>query len=185
MNLLLIMKAITYAADAHKRQKRKFGGDPYVNHLLRVGEKAAQAGLSSEAVAAGVLHDVVEDTSVTKELLAQSFSPRVVTLVMLLTKSWEDDAPEEAIHELKLKYYEEIKKDTEAIELKILDRADNIRDAASCLPLAIRWARNYLRKTELEFPDLVALSKNDIVKKHYQESLRLLQDSLQRFDCAD
>jgi GTP pyrophosphokinase len=113
----LIMRAAAYAAEAHVKQKRKQGDSPYINHPLRVGHQAVQAGLSAEAVAAALLHDVVEDTPRTLADIQRAFPARVAALVDLMTQWWPDDAPQELKRTEKPKYYGAILKDPEAIAI--------------------------------------------------------------------
>src|SRR4051812_27242707 len=128
MNIGLVMKAAAFAANAHAPQRRKTGDQPYINHLIRVARTAADAGLSQEAIAAALLHDTVEDTPVTLEGLSREFPDRVVHLVKLLTQWWPDDASREVKQREIPKYHKAILTDQEAIEIKLLDRADNLLD---------------------------------------------------------
>lgn len=64
------------AADAHKDQKRK-SGEPYIIHPLCVAIILADLELDKESIAAGLLHDVVEDTVMTEEELTEEFGPEV------------------------------------------------------------------------------------------------------------
>ena len=65
-NLDLIKKAYFYAKEKHEGQFRK-SGDPYIQHPLEVAYYLATLHSSPETVCAGLLHDVLEDTAVTKE----------------------------------------------------------------------------------------------------------------------
>ena len=67
-DISLIEKAYRVAADAHKDQKRK-SGEPYIIHPLCVAIILADLELDKESIAAGLLHDVVEDTVMTEEEL--------------------------------------------------------------------------------------------------------------------
>jgi GTP pyrophosphokinase len=174
----LILKAAAVAAEAHAEQKRKVSGDPYINHLIRVAFDASTAGLSDEAIAAAFLHDVVEDTHVSFDELSLQFAPRVVTLVRLLTKWWPDDADKELKRSEKPKYYGAILNDQEAIELKLLDRADNLRDMANMLPKAKKWAERYFEKTEDELTPLQQLSTNKKAQEIYTRALNQLRKKL-------
>ena len=79
----LFSKAIALASKAHEGQKRK-NGEPYFNHLQRVAKHAGE--FSETARVIGMLHDIVEDTSVTFHGLADlGFPGNIVTGVYLLT----------------------------------------------------------------------------------------------------
>ena len=68
-DISLIEKAYKTAADAHKEQVRK-SGEPYIIHPLCVAIILADLELDKETIAAGLLHDVVEDTIITDEEIA-------------------------------------------------------------------------------------------------------------------
>ena len=74
-DISLIEKAYRVAADAHKDQKRK-SGEPYIIHPLCVAIILADLELDKESIAAGLLHDVVEDTVMTEEELTEEFGRR-------------------------------------------------------------------------------------------------------------
>ncbi len=81
----LIQRAYRVAEKAHTGQKR-VSGDPYINHLLAVAAILAEYSMPAEVVAAGLLHDTIEDTSITAEDLQRDFSNGVVSLVQGVTK---------------------------------------------------------------------------------------------------
>src|SRR6266849_627996 len=83
-----ILAAARFAAAKHASQKRKGeAGEPYVNHLLEVAELIASSSqvLDTELVMAGLLHDTIEDTGVTREELEQLFGNDVASLVVEVT----------------------------------------------------------------------------------------------------
>lgn len=180
MDIELITRAAAFAAEAHKHQKRKASPEPYVNHVLRVAHMAVKAGLSAEAAAAAMLHDVVEDTEVTQAEIAAAFPPRVADLVDRLTKWWPDDADAQTKAEGKPRYYGRILEDAEATDIKLLDRADNLMDMVRMLPKARGWAERYLRKTEKEIRPMLEASRNEVAKRAYEEALRRLKAALAR-----
>ena len=77
----IIDQAIIFAAIAHKDQTRKSTNIPYVSHPFAVGMILQKAKCSDEVVAAGILHDTLEDTSTTYEELAEEFGTKVAQLV--------------------------------------------------------------------------------------------------------
>ena len=86
--LRLISEAADLAAHRHNGMARKGrGNEPYINHLAEVANLLAAAtdGADAELVAAGWLHDTVEDTNTTREELAQKFGARVAALVVEVT----------------------------------------------------------------------------------------------------
>lgn len=79
--------AILFAAESHSGQLRKDGSTPYVNHPLEVMHLLAHAGnvIDEDVLVAAVLHDVVEDTTVTVLEIADRFGARVAKIVSELT----------------------------------------------------------------------------------------------------
>jgi GTP diphosphokinase / guanosine-3',5'-bis(diphosphate) 3'-diphosphatase len=86
--LVLISCAADFAAERHKEQRRKGAGQvPYANHLAEVARllAAATKGSDAELIAAGWLHDTVEDTATSHEELVSTFGDDVASLVMEVT----------------------------------------------------------------------------------------------------
>lgn len=173
-----ILKAAAFAAAAHIHQRRKGLDEPYINHPIRVARHAQVCGLSPEAMVAALLHDVVEDTPVTLEAIQAEFPARIAELVQLLTKWWPDDADPELKRREKPKFYGALLQDQEAIEVKLLDRADNLDDMVRMVPRARAWAERYLKKTESELAPVLEASKNPRVQETYRRSLTTLKRAL-------
>src|ERR1700760_3932550 len=86
--LRLVSEAAELAARRHNGMARKGrGNEPYINHLAEVANllSAATEGADAELIAAGWLHDTIEDTETTREELARKFSERVAALVVECT----------------------------------------------------------------------------------------------------
>ena len=86
--LCMVSEAAELAARRHNGMARKGrGNEPYINHLAEVANLLAQVtdGADAELVAAGWLHDTIEDTETTRAELAQKFSERVAALVVECT----------------------------------------------------------------------------------------------------
>src|SRR5574342_1392675 len=81
----LIQRAYRVAEDAHRGQKRH-SGEPYINHCLAVASILADLRVPPEVVAAGLLHDTVEDTTVTLNDIRRDFGPTIAILVDGVTK---------------------------------------------------------------------------------------------------
>ena len=96
-DISLIEKAYQAAVEAHKDQKRK-SGEPYIIHPLNVALILAELELDKESIAAGLLHDVLEDTVMNYEDLRRNFGDDVAALVDGVTKltqtDWNMDATE-------------------------------------------------------------------------------------------
>ena len=86
--LRMVSEAAELAARRHNGMARKGrGNEPYINHLAEVANllSTATEGADAELVAAGWLHDTIEDTETTREELARRFSDRVASLVVECT----------------------------------------------------------------------------------------------------
>jgi GTP diphosphokinase / guanosine-3',5'-bis(diphosphate) 3'-diphosphatase len=81
----LIQRAYRVAEEAHHEQKRH-SGEPYINHCLAVASILADLRVPAEVVAAGLLHDTVEDTTVTLKDLKRDFNDDIASLVDGVTK---------------------------------------------------------------------------------------------------
>ena len=162
------------------RKKKNTTQEPYINHLIRVAHKVADADFDENVIAAAFLHDVVEDTDTGIEDLEGRFPPRVVELVRLLTQWWPDDASAEVKAEEVPKYYEAILQDMDAIALKLFDRADNLNDMADTISLAPKWAERYLKKSLNEMAPL--LQKTNCLKAQVacKQALEKLQKAVNR-----
>lgn len=113
---LALERAISLAVSAHSGQVDK-AGKIYVLHCLRVMNSVLELGMDEASSCAAVLHDIVEDTPVTLEELAeQGFSARVVELVDFLTRR-KDETHQQ--------YLERLKPDSDARNIKLVDVRDN------------------------------------------------------------
>ena len=128
-DLSLIEKAYQVAADAHKDQKRK-SGEPYIIHPLCVGIILADLEMDKETIAAGLLHDVVEDTVMTYDEIKDEFGEEVAQLVDGVTKlgqlSYSADKVEVQAENLR-KMFLAMAKDIRVIIIKLADRLHNMR----------------------------------------------------------
>ncbi|MDA9507327.1 phosphohydrolase [Bradyrhizobium sp. CCBAU 11386] len=121
----LISEAAELAARRHNGMARKGrGNEPYINHLAEVANLLARAtdGGDAELVAAGWLHDAIEDTETTREELAQRFSDRVAFLVVECT----DDMSLPKAERRRRQVVDAPKKSADAKLIKIADKISNI-----------------------------------------------------------
>lgn len=127
-NLDLIERAYAFAEEKHAGQFRK-SGEPYIVHIIHVGYILADLGMSPTTIAAGLLHDVIEDTGVTKEELASLFSEEIATLVESVTKigniEFKDEKEYLAANHRKI--FIAMAKDVRVIFIKLVDRLHNMR----------------------------------------------------------
>lgn len=84
-DVALVTKAYEFAQKAHEGQKR-YSGEPYFIHIAHVGWSIAEIGMDAQTIAAGLLHDTVEDAHVSEDTIEQEFGTDVRTLVHGVTK---------------------------------------------------------------------------------------------------
>ena len=125
----LIEKAYKLAVEAHGDQRRK-SGEPYIIHPLWVAIILADLEMDKETIAAGMLHDVVEDTKFTEEDIRKEFGAEVALLVDGVTKlgrlSYSSDKLEVQAENLR-KMFLAMAKDIRVIIIKLADRLHNMR----------------------------------------------------------
>ena len=125
---LVINKAYNYALKAHANQQR-VSGDSYIIHPLGVAIILAELELDPVTIVAGLLHDVLEDTSVQYEELEKEFGEEVAYLVNGVTKlsRIEFHSKEEQQAESLRKMFVAMAKDIRVILIKLADRTHNMR----------------------------------------------------------
>jgi len=130
----LIERAYELAEVAHSDQKRA-SGEPYIQHSLTVAQILADLRLDSATIAAGLLHDVVEDSVVTVEDLRQDFGDEVANLVDGVTKLGQidklsqltrKDLQDEEAESLR-KMFLAMADDVRVVLIKLADRLHNMR----------------------------------------------------------
>ncbi len=138
--LLLIARAADFAARAHVTQRRKGDAqEPYINHLAEVALLLTQATSGGDAVlvAAGWLHDTLEDTDAEREELEILFGPVVAAIVAEVT----DDKSLLKTERKRLQVETTPHKSPQARLLKIADKTSNLRAIASSPPSGWDFAR--------------------------------------------
>lgn len=128
VNIPLIRKAYEFSNNAHHGQLRK-SGEPYVEHCLEVAFILAEQHMDSTTIAAGLVHDVVEDTDVTIEDLRKEFDDEIADLVDGVTKlgAMKYGSREEQQVEYFRKMLLSMAKDIRVILMKLADRLHNMR----------------------------------------------------------
>ena len=124
----LLRRAYVFSALEHKGQVRH-SGEPYLVHPLEVADFLADMKLDAVAVAAGLLHDVVEDTLTTPERIAELFGPEIAHVVEGVTKigaipfSSSEERQAESFRKMLLAMVDDIR----VILVKLADRLHNMR----------------------------------------------------------
>lgn len=127
-NLDLITRAYEYASEKHKDQFRK-SGEPYVIHVLNVGYILATLHGGPQTIAAGILHDTIEDCEVDIDEFKELFGEEVYLLVDGVTKigniKFKDEKEYQAENHRKI--FIAMAKDVRVILIKLVDRLHNMR----------------------------------------------------------
>ena len=132
-DISMIEKAYKIAKQAHEGQKRK-SGEPYIIHPLWVGIILADLEMDKETIVAGILHDAVEDTVMTRDDIEREFGAEVALLVEGVTKlgqlSYSKDVDKMELQAENLrKMFLAMSKDIRVIIVKLADRLHNMRTA--------------------------------------------------------
>ena len=134
-DLGIIRDAWQFCLQQHTGQKRA-SGEPYVIHPLEVGQILAEMKMDATAIAAGLLHDAVEDTPVTSPEIARRFGPQVAHIVEGVTKldrikfANKEDHQAENIRKMLLAMVTDIR----VVIIKMADRLHNMRTLAHLRP---------------------------------------------------
>lgn len=120
----MLEKALEFATKAHRNQKRKVFGEPYIVHPIAVSKILKEAGFREEVVISALLHDVVEDTNVTIEEIKANFGEEVTRLVASHTENKKWSWRQRKVHTI-----ETVK--NSSLEVKALIAADKLDNLQS------------------------------------------------------
>nr|WP_328285804.1 RelA/SpoT family protein [Methylotuvimicrobium buryatense] len=198
-----ICRAYQYGAEAHAGQFRK-SGEAYICHPIAVAISLAEMRMDAKGIMAALLHDVIEDTHVSKEDLGRLFSMEVAELVDGVTKLSKIDSKSraEAQAENVRKMFLAMTKDLRVIMVKLADRLHNMQTLGSMppekkrriaretldiyAPIANRLGMNHIRH-QLEslgfkalYPGRHAVLKNAVKKArgNRREIVEIIQNSI-------
>ena len=139
-----LLAALKFSADKHRRQKRKDGESPYINHPIDVSEILVRiAGVrDTETIVAALLHDTVEDTHTTEDELTRHFGADICSLVMECT----DDKSLPKAERKRLQIVNASHKSPRARLIKIADKICNVLDVSNTPPAdwTLERRRDYL-----------------------------------------
>jgi GTP pyrophosphokinase len=125
-DIALIERAHAAAERAHEGQQRK-SGEPYITHPIAVAQILAELGIGAKTLAAALLHDTVEDTAYTLDLVRHNFGDEVAMLVDGVTKldklKYGDTAQAETVRKMVVA----MSKDIRVLVIKLADRLHNAR----------------------------------------------------------
>ena len=131
--LALILKAAEFAADRHRRQRRKdVHATPYINHPLALARLLSNEGgvEDPEILAAALLHDTIEDTETTAAELSEAFGERVASIVLEVS----DDKSLSHEERKRRQVSNAPHASDDAKLVKLADKTCNLRDVASNPP---------------------------------------------------
>jgi RelA/SpoT family (p)ppGpp synthetase len=151
----LIRRAYAMAERAHEGQTRK-SGEPYLIHPLNVAHILAETNFEPAVIAAGLLHDVLEDSEIPREEIRSEFGEEVLVLVEGVTKleAVEKQVEEDSARERSLQELESLRKlliamatdDLRVIFIKLADRLHNMRTLDYLSPASrLRMSRETLQ----------------------------------------
>lgn len=123
----LVTRAYEFSQTSHAEQKR-YSGDPYFYHPAEVGFLLATAGMDARAIAAGLLHDTIEDAGVKPKDIEEKFGTEVLSLVEGVTKlgTLRYRGLERHTESLR-KLFAATAKDIRVLIIKLMDRLHNVR----------------------------------------------------------
>ena len=130
MMMDLVSEAIVFSVNAHDGMRRRKSEVPYIVHPMEVVAIIATMTDKQEVIAAGALHDVVEDAGVTIEEIGERFGNRVMELVASETENKREDQPPEETWRIRKEESLETLRTTNDIDITILwigDKLSNIR----------------------------------------------------------
>ena len=123
----LITRACEFAKHAHDGQLRN-SGEPYYNHVFSTGLNLAELKMDADTIAAGIMHDVLEDTEVTKAQMTAEFGEHITKLVEGVTKlgKLRYSGMERHVESLR-KFFVAMADDIRVVVIKLCDRLHNIQ----------------------------------------------------------
>jgi len=180
---MLILQAMHFAADKHRHQKRKDAeASPYINHPIAVAETLCAVGGVHDAVtlAAGVLHDTIEDTETTAEELELRFGHEIRSVVEEVTD--DKSLPPPVRKQLQITHAREASERARLV--KLADKICNLRDIVHAPPAGwpverrlryINWARDVVNEIR---------GTNAALEARFDELFREAEEYLSRVPVA-
>lgn len=126
----IISKAMHFAVDAHKGERRKGDGEPLVLHAMETASVVATLTEDETVIAAAVLHDTVEDSNITLDTIRAEFGDRVAELVAAETENKRRDVPADVSWKIRKEEAIEVLKNTKDTAVKMIflgDKLSNMR----------------------------------------------------------
>jgi len=188
-----IIEAFEFATEAHKDQKRA-SGEPYIVHPTAIAKELIELGLDSTTIISALLHDVLEDTKVSKKEIIEIFGEEIANIVDSLTKindytETKDNRKLEAVKKVLLASA----KDIRVLLIKIYDRLHNMRTlnylpekkrvriAQETMDIYVPIAQKLgLYKVKWEFEDLSFKYLNPEMYYYVKEKIKLRREKREK-----
>jgi len=178
-NISLILKAFKFAADKHQHQRRKGKtAVPYINHLIVVSETLWEVGKVRDmsTIAAGILHDTIEDTDTSPEELEATFGKKICEIVEEVTD--DKRLPKQVRKQLQIERAG--KASLEARHVKVADKICNVSDLIDFPPANwslqrridyVDWAERVVNKLR---------GSNPLLEQHFDKVCKKVKEYLER-----
>ena len=171
----LLDQAISDIRHHHENQRRK-SGQPFIIHPLRVASYICRAGLDAPTVVATLLHDIIEDTTITHDDIKRRYGIWYAEIVTGLTKiKAHESSKKSSINNLDATYQRMLKimaQDVRALFIKLFDRLDNMRDMEA-MPRE-KQRRISLETLNIYVPIAERLGLTQICQEHTIHCFKLL-----------
>jgi len=167
-DMSLILRAFNFAAQRHRNQRRKSGeASPYINHLIDVADLLWNIGgvRDSSTITAGILHDVIEDTSTTEQELEGAFGREIVSIVLEVTD--DKSLPKPVRKRLQVEHAASLSQPARLI--KLADKISNITDILEFPPAG--WSEKERREYVDWGKEVIARIRgtNEALERHFDE----------------
>ncbi len=172
---VLFHQALEFAANAHENQKRKLSNTPYIVHPVETAFILSEEGAPLSLVVAALLHDTLEDTDTTPDVIEAHFGKEILRLVQASSEDKEKSWEERKAHTIGF-----MKTAPEDVKMLCLaDKLSNLRSIASDYPKLGEslWQRFHRGKDQQKwyYKELLLSLSSLKHKKMYQEALSLYQ----------
>ena len=182
LNMKVIEKAITFTKKWHSGQIRKTGEHPFYWHPLRVAEMVATYYCKTDVIVASILHDTIEDSKCTMEIIEKEFNQRIAEIVDRLTNNRFEDGVW-----IKLTLEQTLEKlnklgDKEAMFIKLMDRQHNLETIKGLSPekqkkMAQETNNHFIKWIAIIGDKLGVIEKMDLENKMYELDKKILKDN--------
>lgn len=155
VDIVEVRKAIYYARKYHGSQMRQ-SGEPFYSHPLEVAYMVSNYLFRTDVIVVSILHDTIEDTALTQEMISQEFGAKVANQVMDLTRIKEGGIKISSAEMVEILYKE---KKHDVLLIKLFDRLHNIQTISAKSPEKIKKIVNETKIHFFLFGKYLAISQ--------------------------